>query len=450
MGSTDSTGQIASDRLTATFARYVSLNVLGMAGISCYILADTFFVARGIGTLGLASLNLAVPGWNIMSGFGLMIGMGSATAFALSRADSKKDAGNSIFTNALLFAAIVSVILFFCGLFLSRQIATLFGAHDETLSMTATYLRTLLLFAPLFVLNDLLICFVRNDKAPRLAMLGMLIGSLANIVLDYIFIFPLKMGIFGAALATGISPVISLCILSRHFIGKHNTFHPIRCPLRARLWGRFFTLGFSSFINEVAGGLVIFVFNILILGIAGDVGVAAYGVVANIALVAIALFTGIAQGIQPLASSLFGHGRRREARLILRYALIFSTVLSLVIYLPAFFFATPLAGLFNLDGGETLTQLASSGIQLYFLCFIFAGVNIISAFYLSAIGHPSPSFVIMLLRGFVISIPSALLMSHFWGMTGVWLSIPVTEAIVCCISVGIMYRNTATRQRVLP
>ena len=139
-------------------------------------------------------------------------------------------------------------------------------------------------------------------------MAGMLIGSLANIILDYVFIFPLQWGMFGAAFATGLAPIISMCILTRHYIKKKNHFHFHKSKLSIKQITYICSLGISSFITEIASGIILIVFNLLILNISGNIGVAAYGIVANLALVATSIFTGIAQGTQPLLSENFGQG----------------------------------------------------------------------------------------------------------------------------------------------
>ncbi|MEG0393004.1 MAG: MATE family efflux transporter, partial [Anaerovoracaceae bacterium] len=162
------------------FAKYVSLSVMGMLGLSCYILADTFFVARGVGATGLTALNLAIPIYSFMNGVGLMIGMGGGTRFALT--------GNKgVFTQALYYGGLAAVFFLVLGIFGSKFLAVLLGGDGETLDYTVTYLRTILAFSPMFLLNNILLCFVRNDGNPKLSMTAMLVGSGANVVLDYIF-----------------------------------------------------------------------------------------------------------------------------------------------------------------------------------------------------------------------------------------------------------------------
>lgn len=158
----------------------------------------------------------------LINGLGLMIGIGGGTRYSLLKVNSNRTSQNIIFSNALYFMLILAIIFVVLGLSASTSLANLLGANQDTTIYTATYLKTIMFFAPMFMLNNLLIGFVRNDDNPRLAMMGMLIGSLTNVVLDYIFIFPFGLGMFGAALATGVAPVISISIMSPYVIKKAN------------------------------------------------------------------------------------------------------------------------------------------------------------------------------------------------------------------------------------
>ena len=162
------------------------------------------------------------------------------------------------------------------------------------------------------LLNSTLTVFVRNDGAPRLAMWAVLTGNIANIILDYVFIFIFQWGMFGAAFATGISPVISLMILSSHFIQKNNQMKLIKPTFRFGLLKRITLNGTSSFIVELSAGIAIFAFNQVILGITGDIGVSAYSIIANLSLVCTAVFIGIGQAIQPIVSLNYGAGKMAE------------------------------------------------------------------------------------------------------------------------------------------
>lgn len=422
------------------FLRYTILNILGMAGLSCYILADTFFIAAGTGPNGLAALNLAIPVYSAVHGCGMMLGMGGATKYSIFRGQKLEKEGNRIFTNTVYLVGIFAVIFVALGLFFSGNIAALLGADEDIFEMTKTYMGIMLLFAPAFMANDLLICFVRNDGNPGLAMTAMLAGSFSNIIMDYIFIFPLGMGIFGAAFATGVSPIIGMAVLSWHWIKKKNCFHFQLQKPSLRLTGNTFSLGVPSLIAEMASGIVIIVFNFIILGIRGNIGVAAYGVVTNMSLVVTAIFTGIAQGMQPLSSRAYGRGDLESTRRILKYAVITLLAVSAVVYGLVFFFAAPITSAFNSEHNSQLQKIAEEGLRLYFLAAPFVGGNIVLAMYFTSTEKVIPAQTISLLRGLFVIIPAAFLLSAWFGMRGVWLSYPVTEGLVTVVALVMLLK----------
>lgn len=430
------------------FAKYVSLNVLGMIGLSCYILADTYFISKGLGANGLTALNLAIPVYSIIHGSGLMLGMGGATKYSIFKSQQDGKNTNILFTNTIYLTALLALLFVLTGVFLSKPLTAVLGANAETFTMTNTYLKVILLFAPAFMMNDVLVCFVRNDGNPQLSMLAMLGGSVSNILLDYLFIFPLQMGIFGAVLATGIAPVISMLILLPHRLKKNNHFHLVTAKPHVKIAQTIFSLGFPSLVTEVSSGIVILVFNTIILKLQGNIGVAAYGVIANLSLVVSAIYTGIAQGIQPLISRAYGCGDIKNSRLILRYAMTTMLVLSCAVYLLVFFFADPITSIFNSEHNLQLQEIAPFGLKLYFTAVGFVGFNIIISVFFTSTEKPVPAHFISLLRGLLLIIPMAFLLSALWGIIGVWLAFPVTEFVVALFGAG-MYGAVQKKQKQL-
>lgn len=422
------------------FARYTILSVLGTLGVSCYILADTFFVSKGLGTKGLAALNLAIPVYNFIHGTGLMLGMGGATRFSVCKSQGKLEEVNRVYTNAVYLAFLSSAVFALLGLFFSKRLAVLLGADAGVLEMTDTYLRWLLLFSPAFIFNDLLLCFVRNDGSPQLSMAAMMIGSISNIALDYIFIFPMQMGIFGAVFATGSSPIISMLMMLPHWLRKKHTFHFVKAKVSARIVKQNLALGFPSLIAQVSSGIVMITFNAIILRLEGNTGVAAYGVIANISLVIVAIFTGIAQGVQPLISTFYGFGDDKQARMVLRYALVTMLTISCAMYLLICMFARPITAVFNSENNMELQRIAVIGLKLYFISTSFVGYNIILANFFTSIEKVLPAHILSVLRGLVLIVPLAFFMSALWGMTGVWLTYPVTEMVTALLGF-VIYRN---------
>lgn len=412
------------------FFYYVSLNILGQMAYSCYTLADTFFISADLGANGLTALNLAFPMFCFMNGTGLMIGMGGGTGYSILKSRGESEKANHIFTNAVYMVVCFSIILVLLGVFLSDKIVTILGADDTVFTMTNTYLRVMLLFSPAFLTNNLLQCFVRNDGNPSLSMAAMITGSFSNIVLDYIFIFPLHMGIFGAIFATSLAPVISIIVLSSYFIRKKNRFHFMRsAPNVKRILG-IISSGVPPFVTEVSSGIVMFLFNFIILHLEGNIGVAAFGVITSISLVVVAMYTGLSQGIQPIIS--LNHGRKNVStiKIILKYAMITMLLLSSVTYTIIFFGASQLTFIFNSEKNELLQEFAATGLKLYFLACPFIGFNIVTATYFTSTERPRPAQIISFLRGFFILVPMAFLLSSILKMTGVWCAYPLTECIV--------------------
>ena len=295
--------------------------------------------------------------------------------------------------------------------------------------MTTTYLRILRRFAPAFLLSQTTLAFVRNDGSPHIAMAAMLTRSFANVILDYVFMFPMKMGISGAAIATGFSPIFSLFVLSIHFFRKQHTLKLVRCRILFRQIGRSMTLGLSSWITEVASGAVLLVFNLIILRITGNLGVAAYGIIANIALVAVAIFTGIAQGIQPLVSRFYSTGEADSLKKVRNAANLLALFLAAAFYAVIFLFSDQVIAVFNSEHNTALIPLAREGLRLYFVGFFFAGINIVMTAYLSAVELPKQGMFLSLLRGAILLVPLVLILPQFLEMTGVWLSFPLCELL---------------------
>lgn len=339
------------------FSRYTVLSVLGTLGVSCYILADTFFVSKGLGTSGLAALNIAIPAYNFIHGTGLMIGMGGATKFSVCKSQGNQMLVDKIYTNTIYLAVLFSIAFMLPGFFCPRQLAFVLGADMTILEMTAVYLRWLLLFSPAFILNDVLLCFVRNDANPQLAMCAMLIGSFFNVIMDYIFIFPLHMGIFGAVFATGISPVISILMMTLHWMKNRNSFHFAGRGICMKVVQWDLSLGFPSLIAQISSGIVMIT---------------------------------------------------------------------------------------NSECNARLQTIAVTGLKLYFISTPFVGYNIILATFFTSIERAFPAHILSLLRGLILIIPTAFILSSLWKMTGVWFAYPVTEISAALLGF-VIYKNGKKR-----
>lgn len=421
--------------------KYILPNMLAMIGISIYILADTLFISLAEGANGITALNLALPVYAIMYAFGSLIGVGSATRYVLSKKEENVDS-NAYFMNSIFWTCCASIVFVLLGLFNPTIVLRLMGADDVILGVGLSYIKTILIFAPAFMLNFTFTAFVRNDGAPNIAMAATLTSSLLNIVLDYIFMFPMGLGMLGAALATGIAPVISILICTTHYMStKSNVKFKKTKPSFIKL-KQSCPLGVVGFIGELSGGVTTMVFNFILLGLAGNIAVAAYGIVANVSIVAIAMFNGIAQGLQPMASKAEVDNNVDAKHRIKKYSTKIGLACALVFVSVSWLFSDQIVALFNSENSLEMAKNANIGLKLYSIGYILAVVNIINAGYFSAVGMAKESFVISFSRGVVAIVFFAFVLSSQIGVYGVWLSFPASELFTFLLYVVLKYKRT--------
>lgn len=415
------------------FIKYVSQNMLGMVGMSVYILADTYFISVAVGADGITALNLVLPIYNIIFAIGAMMGVGSAIRFVVERNKKSPDA-DGYFFHALVWAFIISLFFIFVGLFLPDKLIALLGGDAQIVATGKIYTRIFMCFAPFFMWNYICNAFVRNDGNPSIAMSATLFSSLFNIVFDYILMFPLGLSMEGAALATAFSPIIGIAICCIHFHSKKSTIRlkPVLPSFRRLLYCC--QVGVSSFVGEISSGVITIVFNMLILGLAGNTGVAAYGVVANTSLVAVALFNGIAQGSQPLISESYSKGNHKNVTTYLKMAVTTTIGVAVLLVVCIYLYAPAITAVFNGEGNQVLASYAENGLRLYFIGFLFAGMNIVGTAILSSIESAKYAFFASISRGFVAIIIFAFVLSALLGLNGVWLAFPAAEFVTMLIT----------------
>ena len=414
--------------------QYIAPNILAMVGMSCYILADTFFIATSQGTNGITALNLALPIYGLIFAIGSMIGTGSAIRYTLAKATGQQEA-KKYFSNALIWDAIVSVIFIAAGLFFPGQVMRVMGADAVIEAIGIPYIRIVLCFTPFFMMNYAFTAFVRNDNAPHIAMAATLLSSLFNIVFDYVFMFPLGMGMTGAALATAVSPIVSILICMVHYLSPKSSvsFHFMVPSVKMLISSC--SLGVVAFVGEIASAVTTMVFNFVLLGLDGNTAVAAYGVIANTALVGTAIFNGVSQGLQPLASEAHARGEEHEKHQILVKSIVTGIALAIVLIAGVCFFASDITSAFNSELSAQLAAYAIPGIRIYFIGFFAAGINIICAGFLSATDHAKESSIVAISRGIIAIIIFALVLPTFLGITGVWLAFPAAEAVTLLLAI---------------
>ncbi|WZL73320.1 MATE family efflux transporter [Clostridiaceae bacterium 35-E11] len=425
---------LLKDDIVRLFIRFVASSVSGMIMVSLYIMADTIFIGRGVGSEGLAALNIAIPMYNILFATGLLLGIGGATALSVSIGQKQFKKVNIIFTHSIVTALFLGLLYTVAGSIFLEPLSYFLGASRENISLVKEYLRIMMMFSTSFVMVYALTPLVRNDKAPKLAMWSTIAGGFTNIVLDALFIFKFHWGMKGAAIATVISSLVSLGLLCSHFVVGGSSLKLQKLPIQTHILKRIFLNGVPSFIIEISSGMVIFTFNQVILSFIGEIGVSAYSIIANISLICIAMFTGIAQGVQPIISVNYGAKMMERANRVRNMGLVCAVILGMIFFMMGNLFPEKIVHLFTNETGE-LIDITVQGIHYYFIGFVLMGVNIVMGMYFQSIEASSYSTGISVGRGIGFVILGLVVLPRFFEMMGVWMTVPFAELATCILAV---------------
>lgn len=428
------------------FMRYLVPSVFATMVTSIYVLADTIIVGKGIGTIAVAALNIVLPLYNIFFGLGLLFGVGGSVLMSILRGEGDEKGSNAYFSTSLVAMCVVLALsLAFFTAFMEK-IAIVFGGTPETMPYIMDYMPYIVWGMGLFFFSSYLQTFIRNDGAPRLAMYAVVSGGVANIILDYVFVYNFNMGMAGAAIATVMGSGLTVVILLTHFFTKKNNLHFSLKGVRPSFIKNIILNGFASFLIEVASGVTIFVFNIQLLKYAGNTGVSVYSIISNTAIVVVCLCKGINQAAQPLLSTNYGAGLYERTDKIRSLAVKVSIIICAVpvilgLVVPDFFtyiFINP---------DSAILSMSASAIRIYFVGFMMLGINMVFICYFQAILKNGYSMIICLMRGLILVVAFAYIFPLFMDVTGIWLAVPAAETITMLFGIYLIYfKKSAQRE----
>ena len=401
---------------------------------SLYSMVDGLMVSIGVNEYAMSAVNLAIPFTNALFSIAVLFAVGSSTLIAIFIAQEKRREANALFsqnfaTLLTLGAVITALVLLFLEPF-----AYLLGADEITLDYVKQYILGIAPFSVCYLVSYNLEVLVKTDGYPRYALFTVIGGCLTNCVLDYIAIFHLDMGVFGAAVATGISQLVTCISYFVHFFSKKCTFRLCKFRFDPHLYARILPIGLADGVTELCTGLMIFLFNRTVLKCIGTDGVVTYTVIAYVTTIVINLMVGISQGSQPLVSECYGKGRMKDVRYVVGLAFKTALVLAVLIIAAIYIWSDPIASIFNSEKNPELAAYAREGIRLYFIGFLFAGINIVGTSALSAVEAVRWAFTASIMRGFVAILIFAFALSAVFGMTGVWLAFPAAELVTMLLS----------------
>ena len=410
------------------FLTYLIPSLLGMLLMAVNILVDGIFVSNGIGPEALAGINIAVPIFSILLSISLWIGMGGATLFSISLGESNIKEARSIFSQSFFLAVIIVGVLVILSLWKQKEIAYLFGASDEIFPYVKDYLHIILVFGVVYVIENILSIFIRNDGNPKLAMLGLATTSVLNIVFNYLFIFVMELGVEGAAYATVISTAIGLVVLLLHFTRKNSMLKFTKFKFELKTVIEILKIGLPSFIVEGSVAMTIIAYNVTFMHFVGAVGVTSYAVVNYLHAVFIMLFIGIGAALQPIVSFHYGAKLYDRLQQFLRLGVITGILFGACILLVGLLFGDVIISLFGVTSEEVFTY-TKTGISMFFIGYLFLGFNLIYAEYYQAIKKIKLSSIIIIVRSIVLFLPLLWLLPTYVGSDYIWLAFPLAEGI---------------------
>lgn len=439
---TDVATKLREQPIRKVFLSYLIPSTFGLLLLSINLVIDGIFIGHGVGPNGLAAVNISVPIYSFFYGIALWIGMGGATLFSIQIGKGNVKEAQRIFTMSFIISVVISLVISAVSLLMIEQLAYFFGANDVIIDLVLDYMFVLVLFGIIFVLESYLSVFIRNDGNPLLAMSGLVASAVFNIILNYYFIFVFGWGVKGAAYAIVIANFLAVVIMSFHFVRKKSILKFVKVKINLDTIRNVLTFGFPSFISEASIAIMTFGYNIAFIRMIGETGVAAFSIVNYLHTMVLLMFIGVGSAIQPLVSFYYGAKLQEKVGQSLRLGVITSIIFGAVSLLAGIVFAGPLAHLFNATESP-LYEMTVTGIKLFFINYLFLGINMVYATYYQSIGKVKLSVQITFARSILFVVIFLLVLPPFIGTNGVWLSVPVAEGLAFLLILYVRKQNAS-------
>lgn len=428
---------LESGSLKRDFSRFVVPTILSLLVFSLYSTIDGIFVSKGVGELAMSAVNLCLPFTNFLFSIAVIFAVGTSTIIANRLGHGDKDSASSLFTQNLLVLTVIGIGITALVFAFLTPFAKLLGGGDGTLEYVKQYLTGLVPFSLCFVVSYNLEVLIKTDGYPRLATISVTTGCLANCVLDYVFIFVFDWGVWGAAVATGSSQLLTCVLYFIHFLGPKSTFRLTRFRFDGGIYRRLLPLGIPDGSTELCTGLMLFLFNRVVLALMGNDGIISYTIIGYVNTLVVMCMVGVSQGTQPLVSYHRGKGDVGKCRTLLRYGLTTTAAMAVGIFVLLFALAKPLVGLFLHDVSPETFAFAVHAFRSYIPCFLLMGFNVVISGYLIALERPTQAIIVSLGRGFVVQSVCLLLLAWVQGGNAIWYAPLISEAL--CLVIALVF-----------
>lgn len=408
---------------------------------SIYGVVDGIFVSNYVGSEAFAAVNLIMPVLMILGGVGFMIGTGGSAIVSKTMGEGQKQKANQYFSMLIYLLIIVGIILSVTGIIFIKPIASLLGAEDNMLNDCVVYGRTILIALTAFLLQNCFQSFLVVAEKPTMGLIISVIVGVTNMVLDFLFMYVFKMGVFGAALATGTSQIIGGIIPLIYFIRKNDTqLQLIKTRFNWKAILQACINGSSEMLTNISLSLVNMLYNIQLMKYIGANGVVAYGIIMYVGFIFIGTYLGYSIGTAPIIGYNYGAENKEELKNIFKKSLRLIGIISIVMTILAEILAKPLASIF-VSYDKQLLEMTTTAIRLYAISYIISAFNIFSSSLFTALNNGLVSAIISFLRTLVFQTMAILIFPVIWEINGIWLAIVFAEIMAVIVSVTFLIKN---------
>lgn len=438
-----------TEKITKLIIKFSLPAIIGMFVNALYNIVDRIYIGniKDVGHLAMAGIGISFPVVILIFAFALLLGVGTSASISLKLGEKKIKEAEHILGVSILLGALISICFTSIVLLFIDKIIYLLGASGETFFYAKSYLKFLVLGAFSVILSITLNSSIRSDGSPKMAMATLLIGTFINVILDPIFIFYFNMGVKGAAIATILSQTVSFLWTAHYFVSSHSRIKIRKENMKIdfKVIKNICTLGSSAFATQIAGSLVIYFLNLFLKKYGGDVAIGSMAIIQAInSFLGMPIF-GINQGLQPILG--YNYGAKKYDRVIetLYKGIFFATIICIIDFLLIKFLGEVFIHVFT--DNEELYNLTLYGLKRYLMFLPIIGFGIVSIAYFQAVGKPKLSFLMSLLRQIIIMIPSLFILSHFFGLNGIWYAAPVSDILSITVTFFLVKKEIKTLRK---
>jgi putative MATE family efflux protein len=446
MRGNSSTNTLETEKVGRLLYRYALPSIISSAMVALYNVVDRIFIGHGVGTMAISGLALTFPLLNLLQAFGTLIGVGAATRMSIVLGMKDVRWAEKILGHSLLLTLTISGTVIILSTVFMHPILQLFGGSAQTIPYAAEYLYYVIPGSIFTSLSFNCAGLMRSSGYPQKSMRVILLGAALNILLDPVFIFVFDMGIQGAAIATVLAMMVSAAYAMHHFFKPASFIRFRRYAFRPerRIVRNIIAIGLSPFLINAMASIINMVMNQMLVAHGGDIAIGANGIISGYGIVVVMIIFGLCQGMQPIVGYNYGAQQLKRVKDTYTLTVKAATVVTATSFVLAMLMPRQMAGVFTDD--PALLDISTSAIRISFMAFAVIGFQIVTGQYFQSIGKTGSAIFLSLSRQAVFLLPALVVGAHYWGLTGVFAALPVSDFLATVVA-ALMVAPRLTRHR---